>query len=301
MARKFKSRMKVVVDSSDDENEVINEELDTVQEENDPSIDYPKTAIIIPFRERQEHLNVYMNHMKWIMDEKGWEYNKDYTYIVSSQLDQRPFNRGAMKNLGFYYAREKWPEHYKKMNFVFNDVDIMPGYPWQVDYETNPGTVKHSYGFDFCLGGLVTINGDDFERINGYPNYWGWGYEDNMLEVRCKRANIQVDREKFWKAGDKEFIRLNHGQEKNVDKQLKAKYYNTPNNNGLSSLKEVFYFDSDESFNDSKYNMINFVSWEIPEPIDNENIVSTTDAGQTLGVRRPNRQRRMFSMSRLMG
>ena len=268
--RKFKSRMRIVNNEDDIGERDNNSETREITDEREPEttniiendifglttvreeavetsselVHYPKTVFVIPYRDRQEHLNVFLNHMNWIMKEKGWKYNQDYTYIISSQQDQRTFNRGAMKNWGFYYAREKWPEYYKQINFVFNDVDVMPGFAHQVDYETVEGIVKHSYGFDFCLGGLVTIKGSDFERINGYPNYWGWGYEDNMLGVRCNRANIIIDREKFWKADSKEFIRLNHGKEKIVDKKLKEKYYKTSPTNGLSSLKDVLYFDN---------------------------------------------------------
>ena len=68
-----------------------------------------------------------------------------------------------------------------------------------LQYETTHGIVKHFFGFIHTLGGIVSINAGDFERINGYPNYWAWGYEDNMLKIRVVNANYDIDRNNFYK------------------------------------------------------------------------------------------------------
>jgi hypothetical protein len=38
------------------------------------------------------------------------------------------------------------------------------------------------------------FNRTDFERVNGFSNdYWGWGFEDTDLRVRCARAGLTID------------------------------------------------------------------------------------------------------------
>ena len=69
--------------------------------------DSPDLIFIVPFRNRGSQLNVFLNHMKWLLE------GKEYEIIISHQNDKRFFNRGAMKNLGFMYAREKYPNDYK--------------------------------------------------------------------------------------------------------------------------------------------------------------------------------------------
>ena len=47
------------------------------------------------------------------------------------------------------------------------------------------------------LGGIVSITAGDFEKINGFPNLWSWGYEDNALNQRAKFHNITIDEVSF--------------------------------------------------------------------------------------------------------
>ena len=79
----------------------------------------PKIIFIIPYRDRLPHKNVFLNHMKWLLE------GKKYEIIISHQNDKRFFNRGAMKNLGFMYAKEKYPNDYKRMTYVLHDIDCL--------------------------------------------------------------------------------------------------------------------------------------------------------------------------------
>jgi len=109
------------------------------------------------------------------------------------------------------YARSLYPDDYKNITFVFNDVDTMPYSKDLINYETTQGNVKHFYGYHFSLGGIVSITGADFEKTNGFPNYWAWGYEDNAFQMRVTAANLNIDRTQFYPILDKNILQLKHG------------------------------------------------------------------------------------------
>ena len=115
----------------------------------------PKIIFIVPYRSRMQeanHFKIYMN--RYIME----DYKEgDYQIFFVHQFDSRPFNRGAMKNIGFIAMKEKYPEDYKNITFVFNDVDTLPSFKNLLNYETTHGYIKHFYGFEWTLGGIVSI------------------------------------------------------------------------------------------------------------------------------------------------
>ena len=93
--------------------------------------------------------------MKYILEDVSYPYE----IYFSHQCDKRDFNRGAMKNMGFLAIKDKYPDNYKNITFVFNDVDTMPYTKDLFDCNTKKGVVKHFYGFDFSLGGIFSITG----------------------------------------------------------------------------------------------------------------------------------------------
>ncbi len=123
-----------------------------------------------------------------------------YKLLFVHQCDQRMFNRGALKNIGFYFVKQSYPNTYKSITLVFNDIDCLPCRKGLLDYSVIPGEVKHFYGYTFTLGGIVSIKAGDFERIGGFPNFWGWGYEDNMLQKRVIAAGLTINRNQFYEA-----------------------------------------------------------------------------------------------------
>ena len=155
----------------------------------------PKLIFIVPYRDREMQQKFFDRHMKtYILENVNPESFKIY-YI--HQNDNRPFNRGAIKNMGFLVMKEKYPADYQNITFVFNDVDTAPLCPNIFNYETQSNTIKHFYGYKHALGGIFSIKGSDFEKTNGFPNYWAWGYEDSVMQKRAQSMNININRNEF--------------------------------------------------------------------------------------------------------
>lgn len=181
----------------------------------------PEIVFIIPYRDRERHRTFFRNHMKNILEDQK---EGSYRLFFVHQRGNQPFNRGAVKNIGFLAMKKEYPDDYKTITFVFNDIDVMPFEKNMISYRTNPGVVKHFYGFYFALGGIVSITGGDFEDINGFPNFWAWGWEDNELHKRVESRGLYIDRSTFFEILSKDFIHLHHGSAREVNPNEKRRY-----------------------------------------------------------------------------
>ena len=190
----------------------------------------PKRVFIVPYRNRIQHKFFFSKHMSFILEDCD-----DYEIYFSHQCDARTFNRGATKNIGFLAIKEKYPNDYKNITFIFNDVDTIPFYKI-FDYETTEGVVKHYYGFKYALGGIVVMKGSDFEKINGFPCYWGWGMEDNALQKRCDHYGLKIDRSVFYEIGSPQILQLFDGISRIISKKDP---WRMDKDNGVDGLKTI--------------------------------------------------------------
>ena len=154
-----------------------------------------KLAIIVPYRDRQEHLDVFVPHMYEFLKDKGI----DYTIFIAEQTDDRPFNYGKLCNVVTKEVGEEYTY------FAFHDVDMLPmnddcdyGYP---DSPTHLASNVEAHGGELpypqYFGGVIVISREDFENANGYSNeYWGYGFEDLDLLYRLQRSGAYL--EKFY-------------------------------------------------------------------------------------------------------
>ena len=197
----------------------------------------PKIIFIVPYRDRQQHLEFFKTQMTKVLEDMS---PSDYKIWIIHQNDAREFNRGGMKNIGFLAIKNKYPNDYKNITIVFNDVDTMPYSKNFLNYETTPGVIKHFYGYTYTLGGIVSIKAGDFERINGFPNFWAWGYEDNLLQKRAASAGITIDRSQFYPIMHKDIMQLKDGLHRLVNRGEFDKFL-SETNDGIFTIQNLQY------------------------------------------------------------
>ena len=152
-----------------------------------------KLAIIVPYRDRQEHLDVFIPHMNEFLKDKGI----DYTIFIAEQTDNRPFNYGKLCNV---VTKEIGDEY---TYCAFHDIDMLPisdeydySYPDSPTHlATNVEAHDNKLPYPQYFGVVVLINREDFERANGYSNeYWGYGFEDLDLLYRLQRSGAYLEK-----------------------------------------------------------------------------------------------------------
>ena len=205
----------------------------------------PKRVFIVPYRNRVQHKFFFCKYMSFILED-----HDDYEIFFAHQCDARTFNRGAVKNIGFIAVKNKYPEHYKDITFIFNDVDTIP-FTKIFDYETTHGVVKHYYGYKHSLGGIIVMKGVDFERTNGFPCFWGWGMEDNALQKRCDKMGLMIDRSVFYNIGSPEILQLFDGITRIISKKDPWRGEHDDGVDGLYTMKQLQYTIDEKSDNPS--------------------------------------------------
>ena len=144
-----------------------------------------KLGICIPYRDRRSHLEELVDKLGKLLTKKGI----NHKFYVGHQVDEKLFNRGAMKNIAAQYAFNDGCDY-----IAWHDVDMVPDE--NVDYsypENNPIHIatqlsKYDYGmnYDQYFGGVILFTKEQVEKTNGYSNeYWDWGQEDDDLFWRC--------------------------------------------------------------------------------------------------------------------
>jgi len=200
----------------------------------------PHTIFIVPYRDRQEHKARFDKFFEELKTHKGWSAS-DVRIVYSHQCDTRPFNRGAVKNIGFLAMQQEYPEAWPNITFVFHDVDSIPSTADLFRYEAIKGSVSHYYGYAFALGGMFAIKGADFAAAGGFPNFWGWGLEDNVINERVLASGLKVDRSEFVPIRDKRVWRPFDGYTRNPSNREVAMYKFKEQLDGFSDIRSLAY------------------------------------------------------------
>jgi len=150
-------------------------------------------AVLIPYRERELELYQLMPLLEHRLARDG----VDYVTIVVEQTDAYKFNRAALMNVAFEFARAAGADY-----VALHDVDRFAAHPNLVyDYpgarfvHLTPAWSLFDGGYPEFLGGIGLLSADNYARINGMgTDFWGWGAEDDDLYRRVTDAGIPIDR-----------------------------------------------------------------------------------------------------------
>lgn len=166
------------------------------------------TAIIIPFRDREQHLKTFLAHTHPILQQQAIE----YLIIVVKQSGDETFNKNRLLNVGYNFAKSLDLEF---DCFIFHDTDLLLENGTNI-YTCDSSNVRHlcpevdtlnyknpeyirinpinnTFTRASLFGGVMAFTPDQFELINGFSNrYWGWGMEDedSYWRVQSKGLNI---------------------------------------------------------------------------------------------------------------
>jgi hypothetical protein len=156
-------------------------------------------SIIIPYRDRERHLEILLPRLQ----EKFRD--KDYEILIVEQDDTENFKLAQLFNVGALNANGT--------KLVFHDVDHYPGDDVSYEISESPvypirkvlfltesgerrpmwdipaGYRKFSKSADGHWGGVFILTKNMFEKIGGFnPMYSGWGKEDNDRHQRLLLA-----------------------------------------------------------------------------------------------------------------
>uniref|UniRef100_A0A9J7Z9Z3 Beta-1,4-galactosyltransferase n=1 Tax=Cyprinus carpio carpio TaxID=630221 RepID=A0A9J7Z9Z3_CYPCA len=154
-----------------------------------------KVAIIIPFRNRDEHLKYWLYYLHPILQRQ----KLDYGIYVINQDGEDIFNRAKLLNIGYAEALKE----YDYNCFVFSDVDLIPmddrNFYKCYNQPRHLSVSMHKFGFRLpyvqYFGGVSSLSKEQYLKINGFPNnYWGWGGEDDDIFNRVASKGMSISR-----------------------------------------------------------------------------------------------------------
>lgn len=146
----------------------------------------PRLTVVIPFRDRDEHLHQLIPVLSATLDEQRIRHR----VLVVEQEAGGLFNRGRLINTGIHYAAGD-SDYY-----CLHDVDAVPvvanyqcpSQPLRL-VNTLRGPEGESRRTNYYLSGAVSIRKDQVFAVNGFSNeYWGWGKEDDDFFFRLLLA-----------------------------------------------------------------------------------------------------------------
>ena len=167
-------------------------------------------AVIVPFRNRETYLPALLARLHPLLRKQLVRYR----IFVVDQVDDLPFNRAKLLNIGAVEAMRSLPLERKELArnlmdnvcFIFHDVDLHPvsdttpyfcpkgKNPHHLSVKVDTHGAKCVYGEIF--GGVTSLTVSQMITVNGFSNdYWGWGGEDDDMSQRIRRgAGLKIER-----------------------------------------------------------------------------------------------------------
>ncbi|KAG6463640.1 beta-1,4-N-acetylgalactosaminyltransferase bre-4 [Manduca sexta] len=198
-----------------------------------------KVAIIVPYRDRQQHLAIFLNHMHPFLMKQQIEYG----IFIVEQEGNKDFNRAKLMNVGFVESQRLEPGGWQC--FVFHDIDLLPldtrnlySCPRQPRHmSASIDKLNFMLPYEDIFGGVSAVTLEQFINVNGFSNkYWGWGGEDDDMFYRLKKVNYHVAR---YKMSIARYAMLDHKKSVPNPKryQLLAQTSKVFQQDGLSTLE----------------------------------------------------------------
>ncbi|XP_003494040.1 beta-1,4-N-acetylgalactosaminyltransferase bre-4 [Bombus impatiens] len=152
-------------------------------------------AIILPYRNRQTQLTIFMNYIHPFLQAQ----NLDYRIFVIEQSPIHEFNRAKLFNVGYAEATKVNDFHC----FIFQDIDLIPQNPDNIyactklprHMSSSVNTFRYNLPYSGLFGGAIALTRKQFERVNGFSNvFYGWGGEDDDFYSRLQSKGLQITR-----------------------------------------------------------------------------------------------------------
>ncbi|MBK7043078.1 MAG: hypothetical protein IPH50_04895 [Rhodanobacteraceae bacterium] len=151
-----------------------------------------KLAIIVPYRDREQHLRVFIPNLLDYFRIDKLDRNIPLHIHIIEQADSLSFNRGRLINAGFALVGNGADY------LCLHDVDLLPiwadyAFPLQPARLCRYGS-PNSQQWHLYIGGVTLISSAHFQALNGFSNdYWGWGYEDHDLRLRMVANGLKAE------------------------------------------------------------------------------------------------------------
>jgi hypothetical protein len=166
-----------------------------------------KYSIIIPYRNREEHLQLLIPRLQEVFK------NESYEIVVSEQDNDDNFQIACVENVGYQYSKGSiiilhQVDYYPldDVSYEVTDTPVLPARrgvfldkdnKTERDYYDIPAGYRN-WGMEIdpnFYGGVICMKRDHYEQINGLnPLYKGWGNEDEDLRERFVWAGLPVKR-----------------------------------------------------------------------------------------------------------
>ena len=171
-----------------------------VPKTNKDSVKVWKHAIIIPYRNRQYHLDNFVPYMTGYLAQHYGNSSKTngepqrFSIYIIEQDDDKLFSRSFLLNVGLDFIERD--VHCT----IIHDVDLVPSFFAATPYHRCPRptnlcsemqTFKWKVPVAFFAGGVLSMHQQHWAAINGMdPRYRGWGAEDEDLHMRMVHRGL---------------------------------------------------------------------------------------------------------------
>ena len=163
-------------------------------------------SIIIPYRDRREHLQTLL---PVLLDKFK---DKEYEIIIAEQNDNEKFRLSSLYNIGAQNSQGDViifhdVDYIPSDNVDYTLIDNQPTYPvkqvifldkdnkHKLDEEIPAGYRNFKYDVGQHWGGVFMLSREHFDSINGFnPLYVGWGKEEEETRLRLIGQGYQLNR-----------------------------------------------------------------------------------------------------------